>query len=140
MKEAKWEGFLLIKTYLQTIYSFTVKFLTPTLIINGKVSVCSVGDPGSIPGLERYPGEGNGSPLQYSCLENPMDPYHPWGRKESDTTEQLLFHFSDYRIFCNFFLFLIEGNCFTESCWFVPNINMNQSIKSKGWYCLSLQY
>ena len=30
-----------------------------------------VGDPGSIPGLERSPGEGNGYPLQYSCLENP---------------------------------------------------------------------
>ena len=73
MKEAEWEGFLLIKTYLQTIYSFTVNFLALTLITDGKESVCNVGDPGSIPGLERYPGEGNGSPLQYSCLENPMD-------------------------------------------------------------------
>ena len=32
-----------------------------------------VGDLGSIPGLGRFPGEGNGNPLQYSCLENPMD-------------------------------------------------------------------
>ena len=39
----------------------------------GKVSACNVGDPGSIPGLGRSPGEGNGNPLQYSCLENPMD-------------------------------------------------------------------
>ena len=39
----------------------------------GKESVSSAGDPGSIPGLERSPGEGNGNPLQYSCLENPMD-------------------------------------------------------------------
>ena len=39
----------------------------------GKESACSVGDPGSIPGLGRSPGEGNGNPLQYSCLENPMD-------------------------------------------------------------------
>ena len=38
-----------------------------------KESVCNVGDPGSIPGLGRSPGEGNGNPLQYSCLENPMD-------------------------------------------------------------------
>ena len=38
-----------------------------------KASVCNAGDPGSIPGLGRSPGEGNGSPLQYSCLENPMD-------------------------------------------------------------------
>ena len=35
-------------------------------------------DGGSIPGLERSPGVGNGNPLQYSCLENPMD-YNPWG-------------------------------------------------------------
>ena len=41
--------------------------------LDGKASVCNAGDPGSIPGLERSPGEGNGSPLQYSCLENPMD-------------------------------------------------------------------
>ena len=38
-----------------------------------KESACSAGDPGSIPGLERFPGEGNGNPLQYSCLKNPMD-------------------------------------------------------------------
>ena len=39
----------------------------------GKESVCNTGDPASIPGLERSPREGNGNPLQYSCLENPMD-------------------------------------------------------------------
>ena len=40
---------------------------------DGKVSACNAGDPGSIPGLGRSPGEGNGNPLQYSCLENSMD-------------------------------------------------------------------
>ena len=40
---------------------------------DGKESVCNAGDPNSIPGLGRSPGEGNGSPLQYSCLENLMD-------------------------------------------------------------------
>ena len=40
---------------------------------NGKVSAYNVGDPGSIPGLGRSSGEGNGNLLQYSCLENPMD-------------------------------------------------------------------
>ena len=40
---------------------------------DGKASTCNAGDPGSIPGLERSLGEGNGNPLQYSCLENPMD-------------------------------------------------------------------
>ena len=40
---------------------------------DGKVSACNAGDPGSIPGLGRSPGEGNGNPFQHSCLENPMD-------------------------------------------------------------------
>ena len=40
---------------------------------DGKVSVYNVGDLGSSPGLGRSPGEGNGNPLQYSCMENPMD-------------------------------------------------------------------
>ena len=38
-----------------------------------KASACNAGDLGSIPGSGRFPGEGNGNPLQYSCLENPMD-------------------------------------------------------------------
>ena len=38
-----------------------------------KASACNAGDPGSIPGSGRSPGTGNGNPLQYSCLENPMD-------------------------------------------------------------------
>ena len=51
--------------------------LEPFKLITGasevKASACSVGELGSIPGSERSPGEGNGNPLQYSCLENPMD-------------------------------------------------------------------
>ena len=54
-----------------------MKLVTPCLDFpggsDGKVSVYNVGDLGSIPGLGRFPGEGNGNPLQYSCLENPMD-------------------------------------------------------------------
>ena len=62
---------------------------------DGKESACNVGDPGSIPGSGRLPGEGNGYPVQYSCLENSIDRgtwqagYSLWGCKESDTTEQL---------------------------------------------------
>ena len=60
---------------------------------DGIASACNAGDPGSIPGLGRAPGEGNGNPLQYFCLENSMDRslvgYSPWGRKKSDITEQL---------------------------------------------------
>ena len=40
---------------------------------DGKECTCNVGDLGLIPGVGRSPGGGNGSPLQYSCLENPMD-------------------------------------------------------------------
>ena len=40
---------------------------------DGKESACNAGDLSSIPGLGRSPGEGNGNPLQHSCLDNPMD-------------------------------------------------------------------
>ena len=40
---------------------------------DSKASVYNAGDPGSSPGLGRYPGEGSGNLLQYSCLDNPMD-------------------------------------------------------------------
>ena len=40
---------------------------------DGKASASNARDPGWIPGSGRSPGEGNGNPLQYSCLENPMD-------------------------------------------------------------------
>ena len=56
----------------------------------GKESACNSGDPGSIPGLERSPGEGKGCPLQYSGLENSRDS-SPWGLKELDTTDSLSF-------------------------------------------------
>ena len=55
---------------------------------DGKESACSTKDPGSIPGSGRCPGEGNGNPLQYSCLMNPMDRGAWWAIvQESDTTE-----------------------------------------------------
>ena len=40
---------------------------------DGKESACNAGDPGSIPGSGRFPGEGNGNPLQHSYIENSMD-------------------------------------------------------------------
>ena len=64
-----------------------------------KASACNPGDIGSTPGSGRSPGEGNGNPLQYSCLENPMDG-GAWqatvhGVAELEATEQLHFHFPD---------------------------------------------
>ena len=47
--------------------------LSSALLCDGKESSCNAGDLGSISGLGRSPGEGNGNPLQYSCLEDPMD-------------------------------------------------------------------
>ena len=60
----------------------------------GKEPACNAGDPGLIPGSGRSPGEGNGNPLQYSCLEDPhgqrrLAGYSPWGHEEADTTERL---------------------------------------------------
>ena len=71
---------------------FTMGFLGSS---DGRESACKTGDPGLIPGLGRSPGEGQGNPLQYSCLENPTDrgawwaTVSPGGCKESDMTERL---------------------------------------------------
>ena len=61
---------------------------------DGKKYAGNVGHMGSTSRSKRFPGEGNDYPLQYSCLENPMDREAwwatvPWGCKESDMTEQL---------------------------------------------------
>ena len=84
-------------------------FLQDLIIVAG--SICAIGasqvalavknlpanardlrDAGSIPGSGRFPRRGHGNPLQYSCLENPMNRgawQAPWGHKDSDTTERL---------------------------------------------------
>ena len=54
----------------------------------GKESACSAVDQGSIPGSGRSPGEGNGNPLQYSCLENPMDRGAWWAMVHGVTVRQ----------------------------------------------------
>ena len=50
---------------------------------DGKASAYNAGDPGSIPRSGRSPGEGNGNPLQYSCLENPTDTVHRVAKSQS---------------------------------------------------------
>ena len=62
--------------------------------LTGKEPTCNAGDTSSIPALGRSPGEGNGNPLQYSCLGNHMDRRVWWAivhgvAKELDTTEEL---------------------------------------------------
>ena len=56
------------------VVNINAKWLTDSLVAQMvKASAYNTGDPGSIPGWGRSPGEGNDNPLQYSCLENPMD-------------------------------------------------------------------
>ena len=59
----------LILTLVLKDLRFVIKYSRSSV---GKESACSAGDPGSIPVFGRSPGEGNGNPLQYSCLENPI--------------------------------------------------------------------
>ena len=93
-----WPGYLL---YISKLHHFTFSLFRKPLPnddfpggSDGKERACNAGDLDSIPGLGRSLAEGNGNPLQYSCLENPTDrgawqAIVPWGRKESDTTEWL---------------------------------------------------
>ena len=55
---------------------------------DGKESVSNAGDPGLIPGSGRSPGEGNGNPLQYSCLENSLDRGAWWATVHGVTKSQ----------------------------------------------------
>ena len=64
---------------------------------DGEESACNSEDPGLITGSGRSPGEGNGNPLQYSCLEKSHEQkslvgYSPWGCKELDMTEMAGWH------------------------------------------------
>jgi hypothetical protein len=68
---------MLVFSFLLMPNEAFIYFSNKLLLVYGgsdsKASACSAEDPGLIPGLGRYPGEGNGTPLQYSCLENSMD-------------------------------------------------------------------
>ena len=73
---------------------------------DGKASVCNAGDPGSIRGLGSSPGEGNGNPLQYSCLEKPMDGGAWWATvhgvaKSWTRLSNFTFTFKLYRSTCS---------------------------------------
>ena len=87
----------LLKAYI-SVYEYVHMHVLYTGFSGGSVVKnlpANAGDVGSIPGSDRCPGEGNGYPLQYSCLENPMDRV-TWqatvhgGHKDSDTTETQL--------------------------------------------------
>ena len=75
--------------------SFDLHMHRPSLVAQVvKHLLANAGDPGSIPASGRSPGEGNGNPLEYSCLENSIDrrvwrAASPWGHKVLDMTKQL---------------------------------------------------
>ena len=72
----KWLSVGLNLIYFTKIYPMLVKINKVRGFpggLGGKESACNAGDPGLIPELGRSSGEGNGNPLQYSCLKNPMD-------------------------------------------------------------------
>ena len=74
MTRDKAEHYMMIKGSIQE--DITIVNIHAPVFPGGsevKVSASNVGDPGSIPESGRSPGEGNDNPLQYSCLENPMD-------------------------------------------------------------------
>ena len=89
-------NFLLLKKLYIYIYIHThtytyIGFPGGSVVKNPPANAGDAGDTGSTPGSGRYPGEGNGNPLQYSCLGNPMDRGTWWFTihgvtKESDTT------------------------------------------------------
>ena len=75
-----------------------------------KEPACNVGDPGSIPGLGRSPGEGNGNPLQYSCLKNPMDS-RAWQNTVHGVTKR--------RTWLSNFTFIIIHPGMWRECWII---------------------
>ena len=78
----------LIRLYLVVVIDRSPGFPGGTVLKNPPAHVGDTGDVGFIPGSERSPGGGHGNPLQYSCLENPMNrgawqaTYSPWGCKK----------------------------------------------------------
>ena len=76
---------------------------------DGKESACNAGDLGSIPGLGKSLGEGNNHPLQYSCLENPVDRGHCWAIVHEVAKSQTRLSFS-------FFTFLGDSDSKESTC------------------------
>ena len=71
-----------------TSYMYVCIYIGPLVAQMVKHLSISVGDLGSIPGSERFPGEGNGNPLQYSCLGNPVDRGGWWATVQGVTHSQ----------------------------------------------------
>ena len=92
-----------------------------------KEFTCNAGDVGLIPGLGRSPGEGNGNPLQYSCLGKQEEPagLQSMGLQESDTTE--LNHHHHHRDICNY-IYIIYYNLYNLKFLFPLYIFLLQKL------------
>ena len=83
---------------------------------DGKESAYKAGDLGLIPGSGRSPGEGNGNPIQYSCLENPTD--SPWGLKRVGydlATKQQVPHILGFIQYLSFYVWFLSLNIMPSS-------------------------
>ena len=100
---------------------------------DGKASACNVGDPGSIPESGRFPGEGNGNPLQYSCLENPMGGGAWWAAVHAVTKS--LTQLSEFTF--TFHFHALEKEMATHSsvlAWRIPGMAEPGGLPSLGSY------
>ena len=100
---------------------------------DSKESACNAGDPGSVPGLGRSPGEGNGYPLQYTCLENSMDRGASQATIHGVTKSQCI----GYHVICiqrQFYLFCFNLDTiyfffFFDSCGWLPILCWKEVIR-----------
>ena len=102
----------------------------------GRESACNAGDPGLIPGWGRAPGEGIGSPLQYSNLEKPhgqrsLVGYSSWDRKELGTTERLSMQAHPHRWDWN--LYSRSSGCSQPLTGPIPVINLILDEPARVW-------
>ena len=112
---------------------------------DSKECACSTGDQGLIPGSGRSPGEGNGNPLQYSCLENFMD--RLCSCKELDTTKQISFIIAilckllkfHVLLFPSYVIYLVyKCSCFAGCCE-DSNVYIERENEKKAWKCICTQ-
>ena len=128
--------------------------LTPTdgqlLCSDGKESTCNAGDLGLIPGSGRTPGEGNGNPLQYSCLENPMDRGAWWATvhwvAKSQMTERLTLSLTFYFVLDPILFYFFKNFTFSVPFpyhfpWiiFISNLHIKKYKTKLCWLYSSIQ-
>ena len=119
-----WENFLFLRTFSFSLHSLVAQMV--------KVSAYDAGDPGLIPGSGRSPGEGNGNPLQYSCLENPRSREAWWAAiyEVAQSRTQL----SDFTFIFHFHA--LEKEMATHSsvlAWRIPG--MGSLVGCRLWGC-----